>query len=556
MIKKSILFFVYLGLIIRVLVTPSILASEPLSAIDWLAEKINDAPDFFTLQNEQISESQDINNKIKIDQLPGISKNSVGFFSGNRLGLPINAWSGETEILLAKEVKKISISELYHLNRFLKRILLVEIDPPITQVDAPYAGTAFLRSRISKLIDMGALDDAEALLEAASPLTEFGLLDLWTEVSFLTRRLDNFCEMILQSHNTKMVPSHRIVCLARSGDWNAAALALATYTSIGEIDNELETLLINYLDHEAELDLVNKDICLEKSAILLYLCGFSGIRISDSELPVKFLYSNLSRSKSLRTRISTSEEFVKSGSLDPNVLFSNYRVKEPSASGGVWARAKIVQNVDKSLNASDVEYPILFENLSAAITEFTKQNLLAQFAETYGSKFREIAPAQNFPELNEIILALIILSGEELGEWTGEKTSSSTINLALYLAAGNIGWTQKREDNYASIVPRFTSNEEGQLTLMEKTILEASFGKIPSRGDANKEILAALSDQRIGLTLLQAMKYISFGRKESDFFALQTGLASLVRLGLLADFKLIASEILLTEYFRGLLDYY
>ena len=38
-----------------------LIASEPMSAIDWLAEKINDPPEFLTTPNEKTYEFQNFN---------------------------------------------------------------------------------------------------------------------------------------------------------------------------------------------------------------------------------------------------------------------------------------------------------------------------------------------------------------------------------------------------------------------------------------------------------------------------------------------------------------
>ena len=76
----------------------------------------------------------------------------------------------------------------------------------------------------------------------ANPNTDPKLIDLWSKISFLTLRFDNFCNAVLKSYHTLIHPAHKVICLARSGDWNAAALSLATYSSI----NEIEMIMKNY----------------------------------------------------------------------------------------------------------------------------------------------------------------------------------------------------------------------------------------------------------------------------------------------------------------------
>ena len=105
--------------------------------------------------------------------LPNISKNSIGIYPSIKIGINSDIWKNSNEIEISAILKKIRISDLYYLNRFLKRILLIETDPPVIAVNKKFSGTLFLRQRILKLIQMGALDDAEALILDADPTFDF-----------------------------------------------------------------------------------------------------------------------------------------------------------------------------------------------------------------------------------------------------------------------------------------------------------------------------------------------------------------------------------------------
>ena len=520
--------------------------SKPMSAIDWLAEKITDPPDFYTYPNEEqtVGPKQD-RNKIEVNQLPGISKNSIGIFGGIRIGLPVNVWSDETETILANEIKKISNSELFRLNRFLKKVLLIEADPPIIDQNSKYPGKLFLRTRISKLIKMGALDDAEELLRSANPAGDPTLLDLWAEITFLTGRLDEFCTAILTTHDKDMFHAYRVICLARSGDWNAAALALATYSSMGKIQENLESLLINYLDHEAALNIKNQDLCLKEVPVLVYLCRFSGIQLPSTSLPLEYLYSDLSRSKSLRARLNASEEFVKGGALNPNFLFANYKIKQASTSGGVWARVRLIQELDKDFNSPQISLQDLLNKLLNTVQEFNSRGLLPQFAYVYGQKIEKIELNKIPLELREKIIALLLLSRKSVSYSQVVTIRNLSIVSAIQIANSNIGWTETEK------LPNLL--QENQITLLQKVVLEASLGKFPEERKSTSEILQLLTQERTGVVLLKAFSLISSGHK-SDLLDLQIGLAALVRLGLLEEFKNIASEVLILDYFQKTLE--
>ena len=537
MILRSFLFIIFIPFKSFILIN-FLFADEPMSAIDWLAKKINDPPVFYTYPSEI-----DENSNIEIEKmvLPNISKNSIGIYPSIKIGINSDIWKNNNEIEISTILKKIRISDLYYLNRLLKRILLIESDPPIIAVDEKFSGTIFLRQRILKLIQMGALDDAEALILDAEPTFDPNLTDLWSEISFLTYRFERFCKAILNGYHNSLEPAHKIICLARSGDWNAAALSLATFSSINEIDSDHEKLLINYLDHEAELEIINKDKCEEDKSVIIYLCNFSNINTQIPSYGVKFLYNNLGRGKSIRSRIVASEELVKSGALNPNILFSTYKIKQPSTSGGVWARAKLVQELDRIIQYDFNNYQYLSNHLNIMIDEFLKNKLLTAFSISYGKKLK--SSISNFQPLNDLILITNIL--------TGEYSDLLERDIIIDLKLKNlISVLNKRDKHLLEIhlQESLKTIRNKDYTELQNAILKASNGIYPESVTFMHETKNDYSNQD-GLVLLNAILKIS-NSLNYDIIDMQTGLASLVRLGLLNDFKAISNELLIMEYFK------
>ena len=537
MILRSFLFIIFIPFKSFILIN-FLFADEPMSAIDWLAKKINDPPVFYTYPSEI-----DENSNIEIEKmvLPNISKNSIGIYPSIKIGINSDIWKNNNEIEISTILKKIRISDLYYLNRLLKRILLIESDPPIIAVGEKFSGTIFLRQRILKLIQMGALDDAEALILDSEPTFDPNLTDLWSEISFLTYRFERFCKAILNGYHNSLEPAHKIICLARSGDWNAAALSLATFSSINEIDSDHEKLLINYLDHEAELEIINKDKCEEDKSVIIYLCNFSNINTRIPSYGVKFLYNNLGRGKSIRSRIVASEELVKSGALNPNILFSTYKIKQPSTSGGVWARAKLVQELDRIIQYDFNNYQYLSNHLNIMIDEFLKNKLLTAFAISYGKKLK--SSISNFQPLNDLILITNIL--------TGEYSDLLERDIIIDLKLKNLISVLNKRDKYLleiHLQESLKTIRNKDYTELQNAILKASNGIYPENVTFMHETKNDYSNQD-GLVLLNAILKIS-NSLNYDITDMQTGLASLVRLGLLNDFKAISNELLIMEYFK------
>ena len=139
MILRSCLLLILIS-INSFILTNFLFADAPMSAIDWLAKKINDPPEFYTYQSEI---EKNNNNEIEKNVLPNISKNSIGIYPSIKIGINSDIWKNSNEIEISSVLEKIKISDLYYLNRLLKRILLFESDPPIIVVDEKFSGTLF-----------------------------------------------------------------------------------------------------------------------------------------------------------------------------------------------------------------------------------------------------------------------------------------------------------------------------------------------------------------------------------------------------------------------------
>jgi hypothetical protein len=108
---------------------------------------------------------------------------------------------------------------------------------------------ALLLARIDELLDVGALEQAAALLDAAGS-AEPELFRRSFDVALLTGTEDRACAQMRA--NPQLAPTFpaRIFCLARSGDWNAAALTLRTAQALGFVTEEEDALLSRFLDPE------------------------------------------------------------------------------------------------------------------------------------------------------------------------------------------------------------------------------------------------------------------------------------------------------------------
>ncbi|MGB1638989.1 MAG: hypothetical protein ACPHAO_10115, partial [Paracoccaceae bacterium] len=135
--------------------------NAPLSAIDWLDEK--NAP-------ADASEPTELNSivepEIQVVPLEDISRNSVGLLPARVTGLPSHLWRESQSNALETLLNEFPAEHNPVIHSFLFNLLLTEADAPVEDQRTH----AFLKARIRKLIDLGAVDAAQAMLERAAPL--------------------------------------------------------------------------------------------------------------------------------------------------------------------------------------------------------------------------------------------------------------------------------------------------------------------------------------------------------------------------------------------------
>jgi len=327
---------------------------RPLSAIDWLSESVRipspgprDGP-MPHPPEDPVADSATIPD-VSVRPLDAPSPDRVGLMSPATTGLPATLWAGSEAETLVTLIRAEQVETLPPLRDLLVRLILTEADPP---ADAGPEGALFL-ARVDTLLDIGALDPAQAMLEAADPDTP-ALFRRWFDVSLLTGTERRACEMMQDKPGIAPTPAARIFCLARAGDWSAAALTLNSAEALGDIDPETADLMAWFLDPELfagetppRPDRVTPLILRIREAV--------GERMSTTGLPRAFAHSDLRDTVGWKSQIEAGERLLRTGAISPTVLLNLYTRRAPSASGGVWERARAVQRLETALSAREAE---------------------------------------------------------------------------------------------------------------------------------------------------------------------------------------------------------
>jgi hypothetical protein len=326
-------------------------ALEPSSAIPWLSESLRapDAPGR-PLARPGPAPGGAGEPEIRTSPLGGIALDAVGLLPPDKTGFARTLW-GPTEAADARRLI------LEHRDRgvpearaLFRRVLLAEADPPRGAGDS----AALLVARVDRLMALGALEEAEALIEAAGPENP-ELFRRYFDIGLLLDRAEPACEALRLNATLSPTLPARIFCLARDGDWNAAEITLTLGQEVGEIDAVEAEALARFLDPELFEGTPDPPAPEPLTPLDFLLREAVGLPRPAQALPAAFLHKDLDPWLPMRGRIEAAEALVLNGAVAPAVLFEAYRAGEPAASGGLWERAASVQALDAALEAGDPE---------------------------------------------------------------------------------------------------------------------------------------------------------------------------------------------------------
>jgi hypothetical protein len=355
-------------------------AAEPLSAIDWLSDSIA-APLPPDLPASDVSPAAipDVETLPLGAQVP----DGIGLLSAEAAGLPRALWSGSTTdelvALIAAEPRDLLPSS----RALLKRLLLAELDPP---ADAGSDGRLLL-ARIDRLLELGALDEASALLDVAGTMTQ-DLFRRRFDVALLAGSEQTACAELRDDPSISPTYPARIFCLARTEEWHTAAVTLETATALGLLSPEEDDLLARFLHPELEEELPPLGPPLRPSPLIFRLYEAIGEPLPTTNLPIAFAHADLNPNAGWKAQVEAAERLARAGAVAPNLLLGLYTERRASASGGVWERVQATQALDRALADGDGA------GVSAALIEawaaVSEVGLQAAFAQVFAPRLHAV----------------------------------------------------------------------------------------------------------------------------------------------------------------------
>lgn len=326
-------------------------AEAPLSAIDWLSQSVTTPAAMPAPQPDepQVTDGA-LPQDVAVTSLDAPAPDATGLLPPEATGLPIDLWGlGRTDEIAALITSERS-DTLPALKALLTAILLAEAEAP---ADAAGRGTLLL-ARIDKLLDLGALGPAAALLDKAGSVQP-DLFRRTFDVALLTGTEDRACDTMRT--NPELAPTFpaRIFCLARSGDWNAAALTLRTAQALGFVTDEEDALLSRFLDPELYEDEPPLPKPARPTPLVWRMLEAVGEPLPTHALPLAFAHAELRDTAGWKAQLDAAERLARAGAIDPGQLRALYTDRRPAASGGVWDRVAAVQELEAALADGDAK---------------------------------------------------------------------------------------------------------------------------------------------------------------------------------------------------------
>jgi hypothetical protein len=321
-------------------------SDDPASAIPWLSDTLRPGGGAPSPPPRAGALPPDVS----VEAIGGPRRAAAGLLPASVTGLPPDAWTGaEVERLIAR-IAELRPGALPAAGELARLVLLAELDPP-RQADDPAAERLFL-ARVDALLRMGALEEAQGLLERAGA-ADAQAFRRWFDAALLTGEDARACAALNASPGISPRLPARIFCLSRGGDWMAAALTLDTGRALGLLSEEEDALLGRFLDPELFEGLPSAARPRPMTPLAFRLLDGVGEAPATRDLPLAFAVADLRPVSGWKARLEAGERLARAGAMDANRLLALYTEARPSASGGAWDRAQAIQRLDAALMGGD-----------------------------------------------------------------------------------------------------------------------------------------------------------------------------------------------------------
>jgi hypothetical protein len=378
-------------------------AQAPLSAIDWLSDSVS-APEVALPPErpENRTTTSAAIESITVHPLDAPSPDGLGVLSRAQTGFPDDLWRGASVDVLSHQISTFPIAPLPAVQELFIALMQARLDPPQTTA----SDGAFFLTRVDALLARGALEPARRLLQRVATPTPPQFRRAF-DIALLTGTEDTACQKLRATPGISPSFPLRVFCLARTGDWPAAALTLHVAQALGTVTADESALLARFLDPELFEGAPPLPRPEPLTPLAFKMHAAIGEPISQASLPLAFAHADLRRSAGWKARIAAAERLVRVGVIPVGTLLDVYTERTPAASGGAWDRVAAVQLFDAAFRRAD--WQAASEQLPVVWQEMERAGLGIAFSQLYGAGIAPLALREDRPSL---ALYLRVLSSD------------------------------------------------------------------------------------------------------------------------------------------------
>ncbi|MEM9317568.1 MAG: hypothetical protein AAGA70_01015 [Pseudomonadota bacterium] len=390
---------------------------------------------------------------------------AVGLLSPAVTGLPANLWGPSETRELARLFRALPPDGLPAMLSFTQSLALAELDAPVDAGPDP----VLLLARIDMLLARGALQPARALTERAGP-TEPQLFRRFFDISLLTGQADRACAAMRANPDIAPAFPARIFCLARTGDWSAAALSLGTGAALGHIPDAEADLIARFLDpelFEGEPPLPPDPAI---TPLFYTMRAAVGERPAATGLPPAFSYADLADVAGWRAQLAAAERLIRHNAIAPQEWLAIATTHSSSISGDIWERARLLAAVDAAILAGDVG--AVADLLPNAVAAMDEAGLTVAFATIYGEALMRLPLTGDSVEVAHRI-GLLSPAYERLATRATPQTRQEACLFAL--ARGEATAAPSRDPLSLAVAEAFRASDRPQR--YARTIIDGRLGE-------------------------------------------------------------------------------
>ena len=366
--------------------------NAPLSVIDWLDNpaplaQIPRAPvQRKPVKPKAIKEPAVTNSgtapQITTRPLDAGAPHVIGLAPPTMTGMQADIWAFSDISAVSHRISTLPDLDLPAANALLFTVLLAEATAP---VGSPSAQDMLTKVRVEKLMTLGAVDPALALVEQAGGPTSPVLFDLWMQLSLLVGTEDSACGVLSRGAHLTNDTGIKIFCAARAGDWENAALTLGSAKALALLPRPTLDVLDRFLNPDVFEDSppLPAPPPAQMDPLTFRLFESIGEPLPTGPLPRTYAFADLRDISGWKSQLEAAERLTRAGALPDNRLLGLYTDRKAAASGGIWDRVRAVQRFDAALEKGEAA------TVATALAVVWQQMQQAELEVSFATAFHE-----------------------------------------------------------------------------------------------------------------------------------------------------------------------